>query len=1045
MKKILSATILYCCSQVLFAQITVKGTVTGGDAKEPLTGAVIQVKGEPARGVASNVDGHFEIEVPSESTILLVRYLGFQDREVRVGNQSHLNIVLSEETVVLQEAVVTALGVIKEKKILGYAVQEVKGSDIAKSRDANPFAALTGKISGLRIAPSTDLLKSPEIYLRGQKPLIVVDGVPVASDTWNISPDDIENISVLKGPTASALYGSYGKNGAVQITTRRASGQKGKTTVEVNSSTQVQTGYLVIPKVQNEYGTGYDYQYSFGDGEKGNINGVNNSDADIWGPRFEGQLIKQYDSPIDPVTGVRTPTPWIARGANNLTNFLETGLVTTNNISVASKNDNSDVRISLSDTYQKGIVPNTKLNSFNFNMTGGIDISKRLRAEAVINYNRTASPNYPDLVYNPRSPIYTILVWGSANYDIRDLRDYWKPGQEGIQQNSYDYAQYNNMYFQAYENLRGHYKDDTHGNASLKWRITPDLDMRLRSNLSFYSLNKDERYPLSLSVYDGNFKFVGGYEEQNEHYRDSNTDILFNYAKQITQIFGLKASLGGSLRTIKQNQSWDATRGGLIAPGIYTLQNSVEQRSGTSSRWEKQVASAYGYADIDFRNVLFLSLTGRVDQSSTLPLNNNTYFYPSASLSAVISDMTDLSTVFSFLRLRTSYAKVGGDLEPYQLNTTYSQGTLWNAKMPFYYSGTSIDENIKPEFSSSSEFGTDMRFFNNRLGIDFAYFIAKDGPQIFDLQTPSSSGVGLRKVNGLTYTRKGYEITLTAKPFSRKNFAWDVTGNLSSSHRWLDNVYGDLQNLGYIKVGERADQFWVEDFMRDPHDNIIYQNGMPLRDPIKKYWGNTDNDFIFGLANMLKYNNWSMNITLDGAYGGIIENYTWENLWRGGRHELSANEHRYNDWIAYQNDPEGWGSRYTGQFIGEGVIVTGGELKRDPDGNILSDTRTFAPNNVPVIYQNWAGSSRGYYRTQSVRMQDRSYLKLREITLTYTFPESLSAKIKPVKAASISLTGRNLLYFTKADYIDLDQFTGSETILQTPSLRSYGIHLNITF
>jgi TonB-linked SusC/RagA family outer membrane protein len=1044
MKKVLLATIMYCCSPLLFAQVIVGGNITDGN-KEPVAGATIQVKDEPSKGVVSDSDGNFEIDVPSGNTILLIRYLGFRDREVGVENRRHLDITLSEDAVELTETVVTALGVVKEKKILGYAVQELKGNEIAKSRDANPFTALTGKISGLRIAPSTDLLKSPEIYLRGQKPLIVVDGVPVASDTWNISPDDIENISILKGPTASALYGSYGKNGAVQITTRRANGEKGKTIVEVNSSTQVQTGYLVIPKVQNEYGTGYDYQYSFGDGEKGNINGVNNSDADIWGPRFEGQLLKQYDSPIDPVTGVRTPTPWTARGANNLTNFLETGLITTNNASIASKSEKSDVRMSLSDTYQKGIVPNTKLNSFNFNLTGGVDISNRLRAEAVVNYNRTASPNYPDLIYNPRSPIYTILIWGSANYDIRDLRDYWKPGQEGLQQNSYDYAQYNNMYFQAYENLRGHYKDDVHGNVLLKWRITPDLDVRLRSNLSLYSLNTDERYPLSLSVYDASFKFVGGYEESNEHYRDNNTDILFNYAKQFSPAFGLKASLGGSLRTIRQNQSWDATRGGLIAPGIYTLQNSVEQRSGTSSRWEKQVAGVYGYADMDFKNVLFLSLTGRVDRSSTLPLDHNTYFYPSASLSAVVSDMIDLSAIFTFLRLRASYARVGGDLEPYQLGTTYSQGTLWNTQMPFYYSGTSIAQNIKPEFSSSSEFGADMRFFNSRLGFDFAYFIAKDGPQIFDLQTPSSSGVSLRKVNGLTYTRKGYEVTLTAQPVGRKDFGWNLTGNISSSHRWLDNVYGDLKNLGYIKVGERADRFWVEDFMRDPQGNVIYQNGMPLRDPIKKYWGNSDNDFIFGLANMLRYKDFSMNIAIDGACGGIIENYTWENLWRGGRHELSANEHRYNDWVAYMNDPDGWGSRYTGQFVGEGVTVTGGELKRDPDGNVISDTRTFAPNDVPVIYQNWAGSARGYYRTQSVRMQDRSYLKLREITLTYTVPRRLLSKMKIVNAASVSLIGRNLFYLTKADYIDLDQFTGSETVLQTPSLRSYGVNLNVIF
>ncbi|MCC8152826.1 MAG: hypothetical protein LIP01_00580 [Tannerellaceae bacterium] len=547
---------------------------------------------------------------------------------------------------------------------------------------------------------------------------------------------------------------------------------------------------------------------------------------------------------MDPVTGVRTPTPFVARGANNLKNYLETGVVSTNNISISSKSEKSDVRMSLSNTYQKGTVPNTKLNSLNFNMTGGIDLSKRFRVEAVINYNRTASPNYPDLIYNPRSPIYAIAIWSSASYDIRDLKNYWMPGQEGLQQYNYDYAQYNNMYFQAYENTCGQYKNDVHGNITLQWRITPDLDVRVRSNLSAYSLNQHEKYPISVSVYDENFKYVGGYEESNEYYLDSNTDILLNYAKQLNRSFGLKASAGGSFRSIKENNNWGATKGGLIAPGIYTLQNSVEQRSGTSGGWEKEIASAYGFIDLDYKDVLFLSLTGRVDKSSTLPVNNNVYFYPSVSLSGVISDMVDISDVFSFLRLRTSYARVGGDLEPYQLSTTYSQGGIWNNKIPFYYGNVAIDGNIKPEFSSSVEFGTDMRFFKNRLGIDFAYFIAKDGPQIFDLDTPPSSGVDSRKVNGLTYTRRGYEITLSGQPVVSRNLNWNIVANISSSHRWLHKVYGDLENLGYIKVGERVDQIWVEDFMRDPDGNVIYQNGMPQRDPIKKFWGNSDNDFI---------------------------------------------------------------------------------------------------------------------------------------------------------------------------------------------------------
>lgn len=1043
MRKLLFTMLFVVVCSLAFSQIKVAGTVKDAGNKSPVIGATIIVQGTTT-GTTTGEDGRFVLTVPNASAVLTVEFMGYKPQEVTVGDRTNLDILLSEEQIAMDEVVVTALNVPKQKAALGYSVQEVKGEDMAKSRDANPFTSLVGKVAGMRIGIPSDLMKSPEIQIRGVTPMIVIDGVPVQSDTWNVSPDDIESFSVLKGPTAAALYGSQGKNGVIQITTKRAA-QGGKAyTVEINSSTQFQSGFIAIPKVQNEYGSGSNFQYDFGDGLKGNINGINNSDSDVWGPRLEGQLIKQWNSPMD-ANGIRTPIPWLPRGVDNLQAYMQTGLLTSNNIAVSSGNKSDYFRISISDTYQKGLFPNTKLNSSNVNIAGGTTLSKKVRVEGNLNYNRTNSPNYPDVEYNPRSPLYLLTVWSGANNDVRDLKNYWVPGMEGLQQINYDYAQYNNPWFQAYENTRGHYKDDVHGQVNLSWRITPDLDVRLRSNLSTYSLNKNEKYPVSGSVYDEAYKWVGGYEESNEKFFEWDNDILINYAKQLSRSFGIKASLGASYRNQQQNESWAGTLGGLIVPGIYTLQNSVESRPGTSSSWKKQVGSVYGYVDLDYKNYLFLGLTGRMDKSSTLPLNNNTYFYPSVSLSAVISEMVDISKVFSFLKIRGSYARVGGDMEVYGLTNTYNQGNRWNGMTPLYYSSTALDPNIEPEFSSSYEFGADMRFFKNRLGIDATYFYAEDGPQIFELDTPPSSGFDKRKLNGLTYKRKGYEVAVTAAAIRNKTFNWDITANISSSHRFLKEVYGDVSNLGYVKLGERIDQIWVEDFMRSASGEVIYKDGMPQRDPIKKYWGNSDPDFIYGLSNRFSYKNFTLVVSVDGAVGGLIANDTWENLWKSGRHEKSANEWRYKDWEAYKKDPNGYGTTYKGSLIPDGVVVTDGELKRDADGNVISDSRTYAKNTTPVLYYDWAGSSRGYYRTESQRMQDRTYLKLREVTLTYDLPQRLLKKTGFISKASVSFIGRNLLYFAKADYIDLDQFLTGTTALQTPSPRSYGFNVNIVF
>ncbi len=1043
-KNILFCLLLIMCT-ALRAQTKISGTVVDAATNEAIIGANVLENGT-ANGVITNLDGEFTIVLSGAESGISITMIGYKpltvDRPRSTGTYR-----LQEDVQEIEGVVVTALHIPKQKKMLGYAVQEVKGNDISVSRDANPISALVGKVAGMRINTGTDLLSSPSVQIRGVSPIYVIDGVPVTDNTWSFSPDDIESITVLKGPTAAALYGSEGKNGAIQITTKRGTIGGRNFSVDVKSTTQIQTSFITKPGVQNSYGSGSNFKYDFGDGLKGNINGIYNQDADVWGPRFEGQLIKQYNSPMD-ANGVRTPTPWLAVGKDNLERFMQTGLVTTNNVAIAQKSESGDFRISISDTYQKGILPNTKLNSFNTNFSGSMNLSERVKLLGTLNFNRTTSPNYPETYYNPRSPIYLLSIWTGAHINIDDLRDYWVPGMEGTQQFSYDYAQYNNPWFMAYENTREYSEDNVNGQLALTWRILPELDLRIRTNLNTNKKFKNEKYPVNASFYGDDYgtkKWVGGYDETYTQYTDWNSDFMLNYAHQFSRSFGIKAALGGAYRMKSYKDSYTTTHGGLIVPGIYTFQNAVEGLKGKTEKWDKEVGSLYANVDLDYKNYLFLNLTGRMDQSSTLPIDNNTYFYPSVSLSGVLSEMFDISKVFSYLRARASYARVGGDLDPYQLKNAYITGSIWNGQTPLYTSSELKDANIKPEFSSSAEFGIDMRFFKNRLGVDVSYFIAKDGPQIFFLSTPSSSGYDTRLVNGLTYKRRGLEATVTANPVQTKDFSWNLSGNISQSHRYLEKIYDGIENYGYIRKGERADQIWAQDFMRASDGQVIYKDGLPVRDPIKKHIGNYDPDFIFGFHNELKYKNVTFSFSLDGNVGGKIYNEIAMNLWKSGRHEDSDNEWRLADWNAYKANPEGYGNTYKGTFVAPGVVVTGGELKRDADGNILSDTRTFAPNTTPVLYQAWAGSGNSYYRTESQTYQSRTYVKLRDVTITYTLPPSILKKIGLLRSASISVVGRNLLYFSKADYLDLDQFSGSTSALQTPSTRNFGININATF
>lgn len=993
--------------------------------KEPLPGASVVIKGG-ANGVATDFDGKFKIGLPSPNSILVISFFGYLSVEFDTTNKTDADIILQPDAQRLDEVVVTALGIKKDKKALGYSEQEVKG-DITKARDPNVLNSLSGKISGLIVAASPEFFTSPNLVLRGKKPLIVVDGVPLGTESWSISPDDIESINVLKGANAAALYGSVGGNGAIQITTKRGTKDDRGFVIEFNHNTMLQGGFNAVPKTQNAYGPGSYGNYAFKDGKGG---GINDADYDQWGPKFEGQLITQYDSPLD-AQGNLIPTPWLARGANNLDNFMETGLLLTNNLAIASKFDKGDIRFSLSQTNQKGINPNTKLNIYNFNLSSNYNFNEKTSVDASANFNFKTSPNNPNVQYGPNSYIYNMLIWGGADYDVRDLRNYWQDGQVGVQQRNFEYTRYNNPYFMAYEWLRGYYENDFTGQVSLNHKFTNNFNALIRTNTAVGNEFRDEKFPYSMTTY-GREKAQGDYKEWYEYNLKSYTDVMLNYNNSFGDI-SLKSTIGANLNIEKYRSSYASTNY-LIVPGLYTLSNTQTPVQPQSYRSHFETYGTYASLDLSYKSFLYLGATGRLDKDSRLPEKNNTFFYPSVSLSAVLSEIVKLPAV-NFLKVRGSYAKVGSSLDIYSNLDTYLlrspftiDGTTYNAA---YVNSILANENLEPAFNSSTEVGIETQLFNNSLGLDATYFENKNGPQIFNLNYSSTSGYNGKKENGITTLTKGFELALTATPIKTDNLKWNVRLNWSTYKEYLKEVYDGVDNLGKIKIGDRIDGYYIYDFMRNSEGRLVVgSNGKPRFNSYQTKVGYKVPDWAAGLANSIAYKNFTLDFSLDGRYGGKIENYVNRKMWQSGRHEFSDTPERANDVQDIKS------------YVTDGVVVTGGSLVTDGEGNVLSDTRTFAENTTKIYYQDYAKSHNGSVPANII---DKTFFKLREVTLTYAFPKKMLTN-SFINSASVSLIGRDLIYFSKNKNIDLDQFVNEGgSPLQTPTVKSYGINLNLKF
>ncbi len=1013
-----------------------EGTVRDSATGKPLVGVSIVIQGT-SRGTATNTNGKFKLNVPDDA-ILTVSYIGYQTKTIVVDGRTNLDIRLPLSNKTLDAVMVTALGIKKEKKALGYSTQEVSGDVLEKVKTPTAIGSLVGHVAGLNISKSTSLFRNPGISLRGKTPLIVIDGIPQPdADPWKINSDNIKSISVLKGTAAAALYGSIGINGAILYTTKK--GKQGKLQVEVNSSTMFQTGYTVIPEVQTEYGAGFHGEYEFVNGEGGSKEGA----GWIWGPKLDQKdpstksgywETPQYNSPRDPNTGKLVPLPFISRGKNNIKNFFRTGILSSNTVSATAGNDKGSFLISASHIYQKGKVPNTSVNNSSFSLGGDYNLTPNLNVNTKLTYNKEYSNNYPTVGYGPKNYLYNLILWIGADVDIRDLRNYWVEGKEGLQQRNYNLSWYNNPYFMAFEYLNGYKKDNAYGQVTFDYQINKDFSLTFRNgfNASFAQTTANE--PKSYIAYGVISK--GNYSINKANHFDITSDLMLKYDHQFSNNFGLNVTLGGSNFYIINRTNYVSTDG-LTIPGFYNIGNSTNPLQGSNSIRQRRTFSLYGMLDVNVLGFLYLSLTGRRDRVSTLPIDNNAYFYPSANISVVLSDALDLPRAISYLKVRGAWAKVNTGVinknDPYAQLLVYGIGGKWNNIPSLTWPSNSIDPGLVPATTNSQEYGLVVGLFNDRINVNATYYKNKDYNNLTTVSQSSASGYSAVLTNALTFVRKGWELVLNGRPVDNRNFKWKTGINLSSVHRWLKTAapgHDGYYNT-YIKEGERTDGIYINNAVTPDGTPIFQANGFGAFAPYAHLLGYSDPDLIYGWHNRLSYKNFSLNIAFDGRLGGLFYSTTNQKMWWGGKAVGTVNEHR----VASNNGKH--------NYVAPGVVVANGSVTYDSHGNIIKDTRTFEPNTTAVDYESFQTSNSGGGMFHNYWYYPKTYVKLRKVALTYTLPSNWTKGI--FKQASVSFIGKNLLLFAKAPNVDPDNPGAESGDMEAPSIRTMGFNINLKF
>ena len=1064
------------------------GFAQSGWAQQKITGAVTDNTGDPVigasitvlngqEGTLTDAMGQYSIALYDGQTKLVFSYFGFETQTVDVSGKSILNVTLTPSEIQLEEVVITALGVSREERALGYAVQGLKSKDIASVPAPNAVDNLSGKLAGVYVTGgSSGPTASSNVTIRGQtslngnsQALFIVNGVPITNGLFSpgdglngsstidfgngaqiINSFDIENISVLKGPAAAALYGSRAANGVIYVTTKTGRNSKGWG-VSVNSNTVIETP-LKLPNFQDQFGNGGYGKYSYSNGAT-YTGDYYDAFGENWGPRTNGQLIKQWDS-----NGEATP---FEAAPNNMRNFFQTGVSTNNNVSISHADENGDFRFSATQLNRRGIVPNTDLSRSTLQTSVGKKLfNNRLEFRANAMYVGSGSNNVPNAGYDESSSVMYSFLWLPRNTAIDDLREYWKPGQENVQQAYVEELWGNNPWMIVNENTNSFNARRLLGDINATYHINDRMNLRVRSGQDMK--NDIRQYRRATSTKKVLF---GSFREDRLSFMENNTEALLSWANATPleqKDLRIDAKLGGNLM-MQQSSSLIANNPQLLQPGVFTLTNnrSNVQTEGRYAR--KAIRSMFGMASFAYKSMYYLDLSARNDWSSTLPVENNSYFYPAASASVVVSEMADLGKI-SFLKLRGALAQVGSDTDPYLLNNTYSPSAMFGGYPAFGINSFATNPDLRPERTTSSEFGIDARFAKGRYGMDLAVYDMTTKDQIIYLPVASSTGRSSRLANGGAIRNTGIELQLYGDLVKSNNFKWNSRINLganravvvslpegvSGGYPIVANMFpndGGTAGLEYVAVeGELLGQLKGLTFERDADGNIIHQDGYPMVSEEKSTIGSYQPKARIGWMNSFSVGNWQANILFDGQIGGLIYSRshtlhnTAGNLVNNDDPHLDMNaiDGRAISSVSYDSNGQ---PVYTEEFAG-GVVGAG--VMYDSNGNLVENTVS-----VPLrdYYYKYYGN---VWRRDNIEPStfDASYLKLRQLSVAYTVPKEKLANTG-LEGLTISFIGRNLLLFSKVPTIDPETYSirnglfvnGYEST-SMPSLRSFGFSIN---
>ncbi|WP_026763282.1 SusC/RagA family TonB-linked outer membrane protein [Sediminibacterium salmoneum] len=1091
--KHLMKAILYSLSILLFhfsasAQTVIKGRVVDAASGNPLSGATITVVKSKTNSV-SDLQGNFSINA-SNGDQLIISNIGFKDKTVR-ASADFMQIVLEASSSELDEVVVTALGIKREKKKLGYASQELKGDNLTVARESNVVSQLAGKIAGVTvIGGNSGIGGSARVTIRGERsvdmnknqPLYVIDGVPISNsivggsgrgnlevDFGNgagfVNPDDIESMNVLKGPAASALYGSRAANGVIVIKTKSGKSSKG-IGVEVNSNLTFENA-LKLPEFQNVYGQGNGNGGAFAYVNGGGA-GLTDGTDEGWGPAFKGQLYPQYNSPRTlngqpipflggdlnaPAGSVITPTPWVA-DVDGVAKFFQTGRTLTNNVALVGSNKDGDFRLSFTNLDQTGIVPNTDLKRNTVSFSGGYNLSDKFSARAFVSYIKSSSDNRPSISYGTESIMYLFTSWFPRSVRIEDMKRLWQPGLEGIRQFGWNYNYHDNPYLTVYENTNGQVVDRIIGNITLKYDIASWLSLQLRAATDYASEVRSYKRAFSTQ----RFPF-GQYREARVITEERNTDFLFSANKKLNNDFTISGTFGGN-QTRQKADFNEVNAGQLNIPGIYKITNNRVPVDVAQTTTEKRVNSLYGSAQVAYKNYLFLDVTGRNDWSSALTLpaelkalgsEKNSFFYTSAAVSAIVSDMVKLPSAINFAKVRGSVAQVGNDTDPFTFTQAYNPSTAYGTAQIYGETDRLANLSLKPEISTAFEIGTELKMFNNRVGLDLTFYQSNTKNQIINIPLSQTSGYSTRSINAGLIRNYGFEAMLNLVPvIGKKNgFKWTVDLNFSTNRSKVVELSDGLTNLVMAsrsvtveaRVGERMGDMYGIGFARVQNTNpngayydgtgkfvgqMVYNNGRPIRTTERIKLGNYNPDWLAGINNTFTYGNFKLGFLFDVRMGGQVYSHT-QTVGREGGIIVETLEGRAD---GYDLTKPGNG------VIGEGVKVVNGQL---------------VPNDVKITAREWHTAWTAGRAIAEGVMYDASFVKLRELQIGFNFPAQVLRKT-PFKAATLSLVGRNLAVWSNVPHVDPEvmSYSGGTALpgieyMSIPSSRSFGVNLSLKF